>query len=423
MISLEHDHPKAEKSDDKQYEKKRFSNEKLYEAALHFEEKHGFSVWNKGVSEWVALRQKETTGVMEGAMNKRAKIALVVDRPDWALDHVADQIIKNLSSDYEFIRIYSIDIENCANIFMLTQDCQIVHFLWRGFLSGFSQEYCQQKIKNLGYTKEEFLEKYVAGKVISTEVYDHLLLEGPESDATARLFADSDSIITNYAVSSNRLWKIYHELPNIRLRPQAVLTDGVDLGLFIPQHLERLEASQLSKRTIRFGWVGNSKWITGDLKGISTVIRPAIEELQRQGYNIELYTSDRQQKMIPHHEMPNFYAQIDCYLCASTCEGTPNPILEAMACGVPVITTDVGLVPDVFGPKQKAFVLEERSVECMMQTIQKLLQEPELFVQLSNENITSIKKWDWKIMAENFRTYFNDCLSEMRGTQNGQKDI
>lgn len=412
MISLEHDHPKAEKSDDKQYEKKRFSNEKLYEAALHFEEKHGFSVWNRGATEGIVLRQKETTDIMDGEGNKRTKIALVVDRPNWAFDHVADQIIRNLSPYYDFIRIYNIDIENCVDIFMLTKNCQILHFLWRGLPSLFNQEYCQRKIRTLGYTKEEFLKKYVKGKVISTEVYDHLLLEGPESDATARLFADSDSIITNYAVSSNKLWKIYNELPNIRLRPQAVLADGVDLGLFVPQHLERLEASRLSKRTIRFGWVGNSKWSTGDLKGISTIIRPAIEKLQQQGYNIELYTSDRQQQMIPHHEMPNFYAQIDCYLCASTCEGTPNPILEAMACGVPVITTDVGLVPDVFGPKQKAFVLEERSVECMMQTIQKLLQGPELFVQLSEENQEYIKDWDWTKRTQNFKGYFEQCLEQ-----------
>ncbi|WZB73295.1 glycosyltransferase family 4 protein [Achromobacter xylosoxidans] len=43
--------------------------------------------------------------------------------------------------------------------------------------------------------------------------------------------------------------------------------------------------------------------------------------------------------------MPAYYNSLDLYVCPSAIEGTPNPVLEAMACGVPVISTDVGIVP------------------------------------------------------------------------------
>lgn len=412
MISLEHDHPKAENHDDKAYEQRRFSNTKLYESAAYFEQKHGFLVWNKAVAKWISMRQRETHGGHDADPNQiRPQIALVIDKPDWALDHIADQIINNLSDEFEFHRIYGVDVDNFTDALILAKDCQIVHTLWRGHLATFCLPYCQSRIANLGMTREQFDAEYLNGKIISTEVYDHLLLEGPECEKTQQLFVDEDSIVTNYAVSSQKLWKIYSELPDLRLRPEAVLPDGVDTNRFVPKNLERFQ--NIGTRTVRFGWVGNSKWLVNDLKGIHTIIQPAIEQLQNEGYDIELVTSDRQEQLIPHEKMPDFYAQIDCYLCASKYEGTPNPILESMACGVPVITTNVGLVPEVFGKEQMAYVLEERSVECMKEKIKKLLHEQGAFETLSRENLESIQAWDWSIVVQNFRKYFRNCLNKL----------
>ena len=120
--------------------------------------------------------------------------------------------------------------------------------------------------------------------------------------------------------------------------------------------------------------------------------------------------------MIPYHKMPGYYAGIDCYICASTCEGTPNPVLEAMACGVPVISTDVGLVPEVFGEKQKQFILQERSVDCLKKAVKRLMKNPEYFAVLSQENLCSIQAWSWKKKTEHFRKYFEECLRNRDAT-------
>ena len=339
---------------------------------------------------------------------KRRKIALVVDRPEWALDHIADQVIKNLSDEFDFRRIYAIDIDNFVDVLIVAADCDIVHMFWRGLISCFDDVYCQDRIHNLGITREEFVEKYVKGKIISTEVYDHLLLTGQDYEITKKIFAHRESICTNYAVSSMKLLKIYNGLPDLRLRPQAICQDGVDLTLFQPDNLCRFDT--IGTRKVYFGWAGNSKWATGDLKGINTIIRPAIEELKSEGYPVELVTSDRLNRLIPHDEMPNFSHSLDCYICASTGEGTPNPVLEAMACGVPVISTDVGIVPEVFGAEQKKYIMSDRSVESLKSKIVQLLNEEDGFRRLSNENLRSIRNWDWKIKVEKIRKYFHDCL-------------
>ena len=108
--------------------------------------------------------------------------------------------------------------------------------------------------------------------------------------------------------------------------------------------------------------------------------------------------------------MPGYYAGIDVLLCASLTEGTPNPVLEAMACGIPVISTGVGIVPEVFGPRQLEFMMQQRSIESMMQLLLRLSFSPELLIQLSEENLHQIRMWDWAIRAESYRNFFREMI-------------
>lgn len=108
--------------------------------------------------------------------------------------------------------------------------------------------------------------------------------------------------------------------------------------------------------------------------------------------------------------MPDYYSKIDVLVCTSKIEGTPNPVLEAMACGVPVISTDVGVVPQVFGELQKSFILEERSVQALSDAITRLISEPGLLAELSEENLRKIESWDWSVQAKRFGDYFSSLL-------------
>lgn len=49
---------------------------------------------------------------------------------------------------------------------------------------------------------------------------------------------------------------------------------------------------------------------------------------------------------LPYEKLPDFYKEIDYYLVTSTNEGGPMPVLEALAMGKPVISSDVGFAWD-----------------------------------------------------------------------------
>ena len=53
---------------------------------------------------------------------------------------------------------------------------------------------------------------------------------------------------------------------------------------------------------------------------------------------------------LPLDEMPSWYQSVDIYVCASRYEGTPMPVLEAMAVGDTIISTNVGIIQEIKSP-------------------------------------------------------------------------
>jgi glycosyltransferase involved in cell wall biosynthesis len=151
------------------------------------------------------------------------------------------------------------------------------------------------------------------------------------------------------------------------------------------------------------------------MKGVHTILLPAIEQVNAGGlvvrtHFLRSHFTDRHTHFVPAGKMPAYYSEIDVLVCASKIEGTPTPVLEAMACGVPIVSTDVGIVPDVLGPLQRRFILQERSVEHMASALRHLATNRHLLAQLSRENLQSIQSWDWRIRVKPFRRFFANAL-------------
>lgn len=420
-VALIHDHPKPVTTEDLAYERTRFTRDILHQAALHLERKHGFQFWSTGVEFWLEDKHRsldisagtpleDNDHVLEPAIAPkqvlgRPKIALIVDSDNWAFANIARQIVKHLGHRYDFQIIPTEVVDNIDQILVMTADCVVTHFFWREYLNLVRHEFAQGYARLLGFSPGEFMEKYVYNRVITTSVYDHLFLTSDEIKARVPLFTE---LIKGYTVSSKRLLRIYAEI-GIYPNPTELAEDGVDLSLFKPMNLERFET--LEQRTLVIGWAGNSRWAAGqgeDFKGYYSILKPAIEQLQQEGLNIRLELADRQQGFIAHKEMPAYYAKLDVYVCPSKIEGTPNPVLEAMACGVPVITTNVGVVPQALGDDPFSLILPERSIEALKNRLRDFYLERATHVKsISQDCLEKIQDWDWSEKVKSFERLFD----------------
>ncbi len=339
---------------------------------------------------------------------KLPKIALIADVQNWAYHNYAKQIQKTLSHSYDFQIFFQSDYQDIEQLVLDVKDFDLIHIFWREALFSLLSSWVRHSFTVKGWDHLDFITNVVANANITTSVYDHLYLSEIEIEDRAILF---NALAIGYTTVSQRLKNIYSSIEQYP-SPNLVAEDGVDLEFFVPRNPERFYQE---KDEIIVGWVGNSKWGEGDgtgidHKGLETIIKPAIESLQAEGYKVRGFYADRQERWIPHSEMNDYYNSIDIYVCASDIEGTPNPALESMACGIPVISTDVGIIPQLFGRLQQNYILTSRDIEELKIKLKYLIENPQKRETLSKENLESIKHWSWEAKCQNWDSFFKKML-------------
>ena len=75
---------------------------------------------------------------------------------------------------------------------------------------------------------------------------------------------------------------------------------------------------------------------------------------------------------VAQERLPTYYSAADILILASSREGWPNVLLEAMACGTPVLATDVGGIPEVITEPTVGRMTADRSVTGFLSLIQDL---------------------------------------------------
>jgi len=81
---------------------------------------------------------------------------------------------------------------------------------------------------------------------------------------------------------------------------------------------------------------------------------------------------------IPHDELQEYLARSKLLVLPSYTEGLPHAMLEAMACGTPVLATPVGAVPEVIHDKETGFLVPDNSPDRLAESILSALAYPHL---------------------------------------------
>lgn len=110
--------------------------------------------------------------------------------------------------------------------------------------------------------------------------------------------------------------------------------------------------------------------------------------------------------MVGRERMAELYNEADCFLNGSRIDNQPLSILESFACGLPVITTNAGGIPDMVTHGVTGLVVEMDDYEALARSASDLIQQPELADRMVATAREECRRYTWEaVRNEWLRVY------------------
>jgi glycosyltransferase involved in cell wall biosynthesis len=97
---------------------------------------------------------------------------------------------------------------------------------------------------------------------------------------------------------------------------------------------------------------------------------------------------------IDQRDLPAIYSMASLYLYTSNLEAFPIPITEAMACGTPIVTSDVNGLQEIAG--DAALLVDPSQPSAIAAAISRVLDDPELSSSLASQGLERSKMFTWE---------------------------
>lgn len=109
---------------------------------------------------------------------------------------------------------------------------------------------------------------------------------------------------------------------------------------------------------------------------------------------------------VDHRFLPAIYNMASLFIYPSLYDGFGFPPLEAMACGIPVVTSNVSSLPEIVG--DAALLVDPYNIEAMAEAMWKVLNNKELSRVMAEKGIKRAAKFTWERCAkETLKIYSN----------------
>ncbi|MCX5894927.1 MAG: glycosyltransferase family 4 protein [Proteobacteria bacterium] len=305
----------------------------------------------------------------------KPKILAIVDVPGWALERTADNVMARLKDHYDFEKVFN---KNAAEKIREGK----FDLLYVAYETQFQDAGIEVDIPPKSVTGVRCHFKWDKGKDLppSPEFLAHL-------QGFAALNVPSKILYNIFKGLHRAVFQTPHGVDSNKFKPRTP-------GLFSSPSVELV-----------LGWAGSLKNHPGK-RGVEDYIIPAVEGLK----GVTLKLAAREEKWRTQEEMVAFYQGLDALICASRTEGGPHPLLEAAACGIPLISTRVGIAPELIQDNENGFLID-RDIQAIRDVIVKLRDNRELRMEMGRRARQIIKAdWTWDRQARYYIPFFNHGL-------------
>ncbi|MCP4265409.1 MAG: glycosyltransferase family 4 protein, partial [Candidatus Brocadiaceae bacterium] len=113
--------------------------------------------------------------------------------------------------------------------------------------------------------------------------------------------------------------------------------------------------------------------------------------------------------VVSDKDLPELYNCAELFVYPSLYEGFGLPPLEAMACGVPVITSNTSSLPEVIG--DAGIMVDPTDVNSLSDAMCKVLKDKELRLRMRNMGLERSKLFSWEKAAREILGIYDEALS------------
>lgn len=115
---------------------------------------------------------------------------------------------------------------------------------------------------------------------------------------------------------------------------------------------------------------------------------------------------------IANADIAQLYAGADLVLNPSTADNMPNSILEALASGVPVVSTDAGGIPDLVEHGRTALLVPVGDAQAMAQAALRLLADPSLQSLLRQQGQQEVARYAWPQVRDQWQQAYARAVQD-----------
>jgi glycosyltransferase involved in cell wall biosynthesis len=196
-----------------------------------------------------------------------------------------------------------------------------------------------------------------------------------------------------------------------------VIYNGIDEKRFFPakNHPNKSSVVRIlfsGNPTIRKG----ANWLPGIAEKLKTGIKIYYTRGLRKNRNIDSHRNLISMGMIPFENMPQKYREMDILLIPTVREGLSLAVLEAMACGLPVVASDCSSLPEQIDDGKGGFLCPVGDVDAFAEKLNILADTPSLRKEMGEYNRAKVEKmFTLDRMVSEYKRLFEEVMDQKRG--------
>ncbi|WP_135366255.1 glycosyltransferase family 4 protein [Halosimplex halophilum] len=223
-------------------------------------------------------------------------------------------------------------------------------------------------------------------------------------DSVIAISEHVENELSNYYNISDKATMIPHGVDTERFQPKNKIHSAVDPKLY---------------NILTVGRLGPRKGIGLAIRGIAELDSPDVrlliggtgrheDRLRELAQSLGIKEQVKFLGYVPDDELPLLYSSVDVFSLTSRYEGLGLVLLEAMACGTPVVATDVGGVSTVVNDGNNGYLISRDRSEFAKRILE--LKNPEHLKKMSDEAKRFGQSSSWADVARRVENVYDELV-------------